>query len=417
MKQGPVVNRIVMFLLLGAILIYLGASAWQNLTARMTTVFTYSYTLDDEAEATGFLVRREYVLPARSALADILPAEGERVAVGERVAYLYQDAAGLERRREIRRLGLELEQLERTAASAGDLSDSARLTEEIMAGLTSLHAAVSSRDFTRLEEEALGLKSLVYQRDYTYESGGDAAGLQALIADVQTRREGLIAAAGQDTSVVRADRSGIFSGMVDGYEDLLTPDTMTDLTPTKLDALTAKPPAPEHNAIGKLTTESRWYFVCTVSEAEAKRLIEDRQVRIRFSRDWAGEVSMRVERIGLPEGGRVCVILSSTHYLSEITLLRRQTVDIVYSSISGIRVPKNALVKDAEGQWGVWAVVGAQSEFKPVTIVGDDQDYYLVQPQIAATDLDKNLAKRALRPGDEIILRADGLFDGKVVRS
>lgn len=417
MKQGPIVNRIVMFLLLGAILTYLGASAWQNLTARMTTVFTYSYTLDDEAEATGFLVRREYVLPARSALADILPAEGERVAVGERVAYLYQDAAGLERRREIRRLGLELEQLERTAASAGDLSDSARLTEEIMAGLTGLRSAVSARDFTRLEEGALGLKSLVYQRDYTYESGGDAAGLQVLIANLKAQREGLIAAAGQDTSVVTADRSGIFSGMVDGYEDLLTPDTMKDLTPAALDALAANPPTAENNAVGKLTTESRWYFVCTVGEAEAKRLIEGRQVRIRFSRDWAGEVSMRIERIGLPEGGRVCVIFSSTHFLSEITLLRRQTVDIVYSSISGIRVPKNALVKDGEGQWGVWAVVGAQSEFKPVTIVGDDQDYYLVQPQTPATDLDKNLAKRALRPGDEIILRADGLFDGKVVRS
>ncbi len=415
MKQGPVVYRVVMFLLLGAILTYLGASAWQNLAGRMTTFFTYSYTMDDVAESTGFLVREEYVLPGRSELADVLPAEGERVAVGEQVAYLYRDAAALEQRREIRALGQELEQLTRTASSAGDLADGARLTEEMMTSLTDLRTDVASRDFTRLEEEALALKSLVYQRDYIYESGGDTEQLHALIAELTAQRDGLLTAA-QNTEVVRADRSGIFSGVVDGYEGLLTPETMSDLTPSDLDALAAQPPQGESDKVGKLITDIRWNFVCSVTEEESKRLVEGNQVRIRFARDWAGEVSMRVERIGLPEGGRVPVILSSTHFLSDTTLLRRQTVDLIFSSATGIRVPKNALVQDGEGQWGVWAAVGAQAEFKPVTVVGDDGDYYLVTPLVPATDLDKNVAKRALRPGDEIILRAQGLFEGKVIR-
>jgi putative membrane fusion protein len=417
MKQGHILNKIVMLTLLGAILTYLGASVWQNLTGRMTTVYSYSYTLDDEAEATGLLVREEYVLPARSALADVLPAEGEKVAVNETVAYLYQDAAALERRQTIRKLGLELEQLTKTAASAGDLSDSARLTDEIMTGLTQLRAAVSSRDFTRLEDETLKLKSLVYQRDYTYESGGDAAGLQAKIAELSSRRESLIAAAGQDTSVVRTDKAGVFSGVVDGYESLLTPGNVFSLTPSELDSLAANPPAGETGAVGKLITHMRWYFVCSVSEEQSKRLTKGWQVKVRFSRDWSGEVSMRVEQVGQSENGRVPIVFSSTHYLADITLLRRQTVDIVYSSVTGIRVPKNALLQDEEGRWGVYAVVGAQAEFKSVTIVGDDGDYYLVQPLTPATDLDKESAKKALRPGDEIILRADGLFDGKVVRS
>ena len=36
---------------------------------------------------------------------------------------------------------------------------------------------------------------------------------------------------------------------------------------------------------------------------------------------------MRVERIGLPEEGRVPIVLSSTHSLAATTLLRRQTVE------------------------------------------------------------------------------------------
>lgn len=417
MKQGPILNRVIMFILLGAVLIYLGASAWSTLAGRISTMISYSYTLDDEAEATGFLVRSEYVLSAPSSLADVLPAEGEKVAVNETVAYLYHDSAALERRQQLRKVEAELDQLTKTAASAGKLSDSARLTEEIMDEIARLRAAVAERDFTNLEDDALTLKSLVYQRDYTYEAGGDLAGLEARIAELSHQRESLLSTAGQGVDVVRADKGGVFSGVVDGYEGLLTPEAMDSLTPTQLDAYAANPPAAQGGTVGKLITDTRWYFVCAVSEEQSKRLTEGWQVKVRFSRDWAGEVSMRVERIGLPENGRIPIVLSSTHSLSDTTLLRRQTVDIVYSSVSGIRVPKNALVQNEEGQWGVYAVVGAQAEFKPITVVGDDEDYYLIQPATPATDLNQEAAKRALRPGDEIILKADGLFDGKVVRS
>lgn len=421
MKQGHVVNRIVVFSLFGAILLYLGFSLWQGLAGQITTVRSYSYTLDDTVEATGFLVREESVLPARSALADVLPAEGEKVAVGETVAYLYQDAVALERRQELRKVNMELEQLSRTTG-VGNLSDSARLTEEIMTGLTDLRGSVAKRDFTSLEDETLKLKSLVYQRDFTNQSGGDLTQLEDKKAELAQRRDGLIAAAGQDTTIVSAEQAGVFSGLVDGYEELLTPEAMWAMTPSDLNRLAANPPQKADGAVGKLITNTRWYFVCSVTEEQAKLLVEGWQVKVRFSRDWAGEVSMRVEQIGLSENGRVPVVFSSTHYLADTTLLRRQTVDIVFSNVTGIRVPKNALILDEEGawgeagKWGVFAVVGAQAEFKPVTIVGDDDDYYLVQPETPATDTNKDIAKLALRSGDEIILHADGLFDGKVVR-
>lgn len=422
MKQGHILNRIVVFLLFGAVLIYMGVSVWQGLTGRMTTVVCYSYTLDDEAEATGYLAREEYVLPARSALADVLPAEGEKVAVGETVAYLYQDASALSRRQELRRVELELEQLSYASQAGADLSDSAKLTEAITDALVELRASASNRDFTGLEEDALALRSLVYKRDFNQNGGGDAAGLAAQAAALTERKNQLVAQAAQDTEVVRTDRAGVFSGMVDGLEEILTPAALEDLTPSRLDRVSAGVRAPSET-VGKLITSSRWYFVCSVSEAEAKRLTRGWQVKVRFFRDWSGEVSMRVEHLSEPENGRVAVVFSSSHYLSETTLLRRQTVDIVYSSVTGIRIPKNALHQDetgewsgTAGQWGVFAVVGAQSEFKPVTIMGDDEDYYLVQPATSANDLNSQKAKKALRPGDEIILRADGLYDGKVVR-
>ena len=96
--------------------------------------------------------------------------------------------------------------------------------------------------------------------------------------------------------------------------------------------------------MGKLVTDATWYFVCAMGEEEAGRLIEGRTVTVRFSRDWSGEVDMKVERVGeTPENGRVAVVLSSDRYLSETTLLRKQTVELVFDSQTGIRVPTQSV--------------------------------------------------------------------------
>ncbi|MEG2119366.1 MAG: HlyD family efflux transporter periplasmic adaptor subunit, partial [Pseudoflavonifractor sp.] len=401
MKQGNILNRIVMLVLFAGVVLYLGVSAWRGVTAHISTVISYAYTLDDTVEATGFLVRDEYVLPGESRLADVLPAEGEKVAVGETVAYLYGDAAALSRKQEVRALSQQREQLAYALGHSEDHGDNAKLTEDIMSGLVSLRTSVANRDFTGLEDEALVLKNAVYKRDFAY-TGGDPSGTQAAVDALDGRLETLKTAAAQDTTAVYSDRSGVFSGQVDGYEALLTPAGLADLTPAVLERLAKNPPGPPAGAIGKLITDSRWQFVCTVSEQDAKRLAEGWQVKVRFSRDWSGEISMRVEHISAPENGQVAVVFSTTRALAQTTLLRRQTVEIVFASRSGIRVPKNALYQDEAGAWGVYGLVGAQAEFKPVTIVGDDEDYYLVEPITPATDLNHNLAKKALRPGDEI---------------
>ena len=90
--------------------------------------------------------------------------------------------------------------------------------------------------------------------------------------------------------------------------------------------------------------------------------------------------------------------------------------------LSGLRVPRSALrvdtstVTDEEtGQseevsvTGVFAAVGSQAEFKPVNVLYQGEDYYLVEP------VDPASATR-LRADDEIILNSKGLYDGKVIR-
>ena len=427
MKQGTLINRIVMLLLLAAVLVYLGVSAWRSFRDPYTLVLSYAYTVDDSLEATGFLVREERVLASPGGIVDLLPEEGEKVSRGETVALLYQNDSGLARKEELQSLTMEKEQLQYALERTQSGGDSSQLSQQVIDAIVALRSSVSTGDLTQLEDETLLLKSLVYKRDFTFnggeEDGDAAAAIQSSIDAVDAQIAALSAQAAQDTSRLTASQAGVFSGQTDGYESLLTPALLETITPGQLSQLDRQRPQPDAGAVGKLGTDATWYFVCAMGEEEAGRLIEGRTVTVRFSRDWSGEVDMKVERVGeTPENGRVTVVLSSDRYLSETTLLRKQTVELVFDSQTGIRVPTQAVrveertVTDPETEeekqelvTGVYVLVGQQAEFKPVTILAQLEDFALVK------SADSSDGKKALRAGDEVILSSVELFDGKVI--
>ena len=127
---------------------------------------------------------------------------------------------------------------------------------------------------------------------------------------------------------------------------------------------------------------------------------------------------MTVEKISKPEDDMVTVIFSSNRYLSQTTLLRRQSVELIFDSWSGLRIPKSALrlvektVRDEQTgeirpttSLGVYTLVNGRAEFKEVTVLKEGKDYYVVDPV--------QIGRRTLRVGDEIITQATDLQDGQ----
>lgn len=424
MRQGTLLNKAIMLVLAAAVAVYLLASAWDSLNNPLATVISYRYASVDTVETTGFLVRQEVLIPSSGGTVERLPDEGERVARGQTVAMLYQNAAALARRQTIRQLELELDQLRYSLRRDDASRDSARLSQEVLESMAELRAATAAKQLTGLEKQAMSLRSLVYQREYTY---GEAGSTETLEAAIQAREADLAALSAQsaaDTVRVTAAQSGIFSGVVDGYEALLTPEGLSALTPSGLDALVRQGGQTDESAVGKLITDATWYFACALPEADAGRLYEGFRLPVRFSRDWSGEVEMTVESLGEPEHGRVAVVLSSNRFLSETTLLRRQTVELVFDTVEGIRIPKRAVrvesrtavdsetgAETARQVTGVYVLVGAQAEFKPVTVLAEEEDYCLVRAETPEDGV-----RKTLRAGDEVIVTARDLFDGKVVQ-
>ena len=425
MKQGTVITRAMMILMFFMVCAYLIFSILRSLDDRTYTVTTYAHTVDDSVEATGLLIRAETVVTGQAAaIVDVVPDQGEKVRTGAAIAYLYQDESALERRRQLRTLTLEQEQL-KYALQGEEGTDSSHLYQSIVDAMVGLRTSAAYGDLTSLEEQSLSFKSLVIRHGYSNDAGVEE--LTAAIASLDTQIQALQSAAALDTSTVYAPCSGTFSAMADGYESILYPDMIDTLTAADLKQLMSQDPAAPAGAVGKLITSSTWYFATAVSPEVAERLVVGRSVRVRFSRDWSGEVSMKVERVDEPQGDTCLVILSSTRNLADTSMLREQTVDLIFSSLSGIRVPKKAVrteaveVTDPEtGETSiqqlivVYVLTAAQAERKPIQILADDGDYYLVQAVLPDVPTDNQL-KTAFRAGDQVIISSDELYDGKVM--
>lgn len=443
MKQSTVITKIVILLLAIGIAIYLAVYAAESLTDPFSSVMAYQDTLDDSVELSGVVVRQEQVFAEGSDIMDILPDEGERVASGSTVAILYKSSSALERKQQLQTLQQKRSQLTYALSSGGSLSDTAKLEQQIIESILSLRAGTVSGDFSSLDSDALSLRTQVLQREFTYSASGDSsAALTETIALLDAQIAQLESQSETETTRVAAPCSGLFSAAVDGLEDILTPSSLETMSAGQLSRYIGQTPSSANTPVGKLITGDRWYFAAVVDAATAERVRPGDYLTVSFSRDFTGEISMRVERVDEETGADRVLVLSSDRYLNQVTMLRTQTVELIFKRYTGIRVPKKALhmenfvqtdpdtgAETVTQRLGVYTVVGGRAEFNLVDIVCEGSDYYLVTPSreartysivqqgnnysLAATVDAADL--HLLRAGDEIIVTASGLFNGKVV--
>lgn len=217
---------------------------------------------------------------------------------------------------------------------------------------------------------------------------------------------------------------------MDGYETVLTPDVLADMTPSALDALEPDPEVSSN--VGRLVLGDSWYYTAVVTTEEAEDLQKDLQKRkennqstnlvLRFAKNVERDLTVTLDSVGPEENGRCVVTFKGKTYLAQLTLLRQQSAKLIFETEEGIRVPKEVIraqktTVDETGEKvvteeiGIYCLVGMEARFKPVEIIYSGENFTLVVPRLQ----DGAPETTRLRPGDEVILTANDLYDGKVV--
>lgn len=401
MKQGKIYNRIIFGAVFLVIICYMGYAVFSAVRQPLTTVRAIEYEAGEGYQTSGYVVRSETVLTSPYDITVLERKEGEKVGAGQVVATGYQSADAQARQAEIESLTAQLQQLEYASSLDAGLSDTAALDQKIVSKLTDYAQYLNRRDLSSVSDLSAELKGLILRRSTDV---SDLSSIQAQADALEAQLEQLQTVSGSDTTRIAAPSPGYFSGTVDGYESILTPDRLSSISVAELDAL--EPADVADNACGRLIDNATWYFVTTVPTAYLEDVNVGDSVSVSFSHDFYSTLTMTIDRLGDDEGGRSIVVLRSTEYIQNVTLLREQSADIVFHTYSGLRVPKDAL-RMVDNTEGVYVLVSAEARWKPVTILYDNGESYVVE-------LDKSSTSN-LWPGDEIIVNAKNLYDGKVV--
>lgn len=420
MKQGKSVITLVMVVFALALCVYFGFYVFDTFNDPYTTTHTYEYTHSESTQANGVLIRAEQVLEGQSGIVELQCGEGDRLGRGQTVAYVYKDAQAQRDSAALEALEEEIAVLESVLGSGVGVEGAAKLDENILQSVVALRGSTARQDFSELDEQIHDVKSNVLQRSFTYGEGIVADDLKTRLRELRTEYNSQSSQFAGSYSRVRTTVSGTFSTLVDGLESVLTPETAMTLTPSQLEEY-LNTQTGHVDAVGKLITRNRWYFAANLPTQVVENMKVGSAAQLRFTGDFDQDVTMRVDYMSAPEGDVTTVVFSTDRYLGQTTLLRFQSAELIFNNYSGLRVPKQALHMEkytttdeqtgeaTEHQMlGVYVLMAGRAEFKQVNVVTESQDFYVVTSV-------NDAAADALRSGDEIIVRAVGLYDGKLM--
>ena len=422
MKNTNLSTKLLMAAVLLTVLVYFGANMISYFVEPFSTTIAYSYTGENAVTVSGYVVREEIPITADGDTVYFVRSEGERVSKGGKIALMYSDAQTLQDANRLRALEEQMEQLLYAQSLVGSIQSTGALDREVSAALTAFQTERALGSLAAASDAGAAVRAAVLRYSYAY-TGTDE--LERTIAALKSEINALTASISGATTTVRAPKSGLFSSLVDGYESVLTPERLADMTAEDYRGIA--PAQPE--GVCKLIYGTKWYFVTLLRTADAKELAVGEDVTLRFQTGLERDLSLTVERIGAEDGGQRLVVLSSREDLSLTTLLRHQSAQLIFARYDGIRVPRSAVrilwetVTDEEGDpvlnadgtekqhqvYGVYCMWGNTARFKKVNILWQEDEYMIVESANAGDPL------RRLRPGDQVITAAEDLYDGKVI--
>ena len=432
MKNGTLATKLMLAAIILTVLVYFGVNLAAYFSDPYTTTVAFSYVGENAVTVSGYVVREEEVLEDGGDLVYSPRGEGERVSRGGTVALVYPSAQALEDANLLRELTGRMDQLQYARSLAEGNQASARLDDEISGTLSGFRGSLAAGDLDAAAKTGQSLRTAVLRREYAY-SGVE--GLDASISVLQEQISALTASSEASATRVSAPRAGLFSGLVDGYEPVLSPASIQEMTPSEYRSI-----APgSTKGVGKMIYGDAWSFVTLMRSEDVKRLQEGDAVTLRFQKGLDRDMTMKVSYISGEEGGRRVVAFTSQRFLHLATLLRHQNAQVIFASYDGIRVPRSAVrvdtqtVTDEDGQpvldgqgnpktqpvTCVYCLWGDTARLKPVTVLWQEDEYILVVPDeeaLSAFSSERAQEGRRLRAGDQVITAAAEVYDGKVVQ-
>lgn len=362
------------------------------------------YTSNDSINATGYIIRDEkLIVDGQNGVLSYVLADGDRVANGGTVAKVYSDAGAAQTQAQIDSLQSQLHILESitgmNGSSVTDLDQVSRIVED------SLTAAIMSAAYGDMGGSHAAVDGLFTAINRKLIVTDGTVDLSATIASVKAEIASLSASMSGDGRAVKSDMAGYFVSQVDGYETVLTFDSIDELTPDTLNSLS--PAALPDGCVGKTVGEVDWYIAVAVDMKESLRFKEGQKLSVQMPLSTMSKLPVTVERINKSSvTGDAVLILKCNYMNGELSCIRTQPTEVILSSCSGLRI-SSAAVRTVDGQKGVYILRGTQLKFVPIKLLYTGNGFIVCEMSEESD---------GLRLYDDVVVGGKDLYDGKVVK-
>lgn len=367
--------------------------------------------MEDAVDVTGIVIRDEAVLNNDiGGMYGSQCVETERISKGQLVGTIYKGDMSQEVKDELNSLNQKIIQLSGAQMDENTLPDdpnkidtliSSRIEDIIKYSITENGTGIynAKQEISKLNAKKLALGGLEAEESETIDS-------------LTQQRETLEAENNLTKMDVYAPIGGVYSSVIDGYEDQLKIENIPNMTIDEVENLlntefTNKNNASDQSlAVAKIVNNYRWNFVTVVDEKEVKDLKEGTTVYLRFSDERNDLVECTIESIK-SENGKALVNLTSDKHVPSVFSNRKLSCTFVRAKYDGLMVSNTAL-RVVNNSTVVYVIKNSTMTERTVDVLFTNGEYAIVS--------DKVKDSKSLQLYDEVIIKAKEITDGKLVR-
>ena len=395
---------------------------YSDVKTEVAAITDYMETIDVE----GVAIRDEHPInETRGKYSVNVVTNGEKVSNGQTIINVFNSseaAAAYERIAEIDRQIAELQGMVTASEdSANAVTNIERLLDEQVA---SLNAVVCRGDLSHIADIKNNLSYLLNKRLVAMRKVED---YQDRIDALESEKQSLQSAYAQSPAAIAASDSGYYVNALDGYENLLNPSMLDDLTADKLEKIMNRQVSVSANSAGKLLGDFNWYLACPVPIKQAEDYLAVNSVYTLLL-PYSETGSLQATLVSLNRADEnddtFLAVFKCSSLLSELCSIRRQPVKIQIRSYRGYSVKKSALhvmIRDVDVTDDNGDKIGTREERLPCVYVVMAGQIYAKRvkviynnDQIAICSISSD--SNYLELYDEVITEGRDLYAGKIVR-
>ena len=236
-----------------------------------------------------------------------------------------------------------MEQVEKSDFFSADL---AKLDEEIGLRVQELIVACNTKSFGEMGRQRSEIRKIV-EKKAEIVAGNSTDGY---ISSLQQQKEGIQKEINENTKQVRTNVSGIVSYKIDGYERVLTPKTINNLTYDKLEKII------EYNEVSSKETQrvqaglpfvkvimgTDIYLAAVITQDKAKAFEVGNNIKLRINNSYL-ETSGVITNINKEKSDRIVVTVRISRGVESLSDQRVVNVDFITKTEEGLKVPIKSL--------------------------------------------------------------------------